>query len=207
MTIKTTTDSTDPTAMQTYGAYIDACYAVGNFMLWEKPDAEERDMLVMPVTYCPNIADLLEESNWETIQARLEAVDTGEDFAIASFGSWATPYDLLLVRPGSACETEALAIMAALEDYAVLDEDDLSEREHEAAAASLTEALHGLTIVVDGSDAPPGCTGLWQAMWEILTENETSDYIDRSDVERVLRDDLGFTYDEAEYTWTGSLAG
>ncbi len=198
-----TTNQTATPAMQTYGDYIDGCYKAGNFMMWEKPDADELAMLVLPVTYYPNIATTLEESNWETIRARLEAVDTGEDFAVASFGSWATPYDLMLVRAGSAAHTAALEITAALADSAVLDEHDLSEREQEQAATSLTEALGGLTIVVDGSDAAND--DLRSAVWEILTESETPDYIDRSDVERVLRDDLGFTYDAAEYTWTGSL--
>jgi hypothetical protein len=135
------------TTFETYGAYIDAQTC---FIMWERPDADERAMLVVPFTYCPNVSELLDDSNWETIQACLaEADPTGDDYQVCSFGHWATPYKLVTVRAGSKAHAEAERIVAALADYPVLDEEDFSEREHEAQLERLEDIIRDIERDVD----------------------------------------------------------
>jgi hypothetical protein len=205
---RSTTPSDTTTTFRTYGEHI-AEGQRGTLIMFERPEAEELAMLVLPYTFCPNVADHLDESNWSVIQAALLAADPdGNDHHVASFGHWATPYDLMLVRAGSTAHVAAEAIMDRYEQYSVLDEDDFSQREHNAFHADLSSALAGLTIVVDGAETAEGeplYDKLHRAISDILTERDSPDNCDVTDVERVLRDELGFMYDESELTWAGSL--
>ena len=194
-------------SFRTYGEHI-ADGERGTLVMFERPSAEERALLVFPLTYCPNVADLLDVSNWEHIKSELGKVDPdGNDHQVASFGHWATPYDLMLVKADTEAYRVALELADSLESHPVLDEGDLSEREQQAFSDDLTSVLDGLTIVVNGIELggeSPEYDALFWAIDRELNENESQDNCDRSDVENVLRD-LGFTYDESEFTWEGTL--
>jgi hypothetical protein len=180
----------------------------GTLVMWERPSAEEMAMLVLPYTFCPNVADILDTSNWETIKRELAAVDPdGTDHKVASFGHWATPYDLMLVKAGTEAHRIAEDLMSSYADYPVLDESDFSERESEAFSNDLTDCLNQLTIVVNGVELAgdsPEYSALWCAIDQRMHERESPDHCDRSDVEETLRD-LGFEYDDSELTWSGTL--
>lgn len=180
----------------------------GTLVMFGKPDPEDLEMLVLPYTYCPNVADLLDESNWETIQARLSEADPdGQDHRVARFGHWATPYNLMLVRPGTPAHDAAVELMEDYDAHPVLDEDDLSEREQEAYSEQLTEAFEGLSIVVNGVSIEGESneyTALWSAVDQYLNRSETPEYVDRYDVEEALTE-LGFTYNDAGMQWEGTI--
>lgn len=273
---------TTETTFHTYGQHLDEGQS-GTLVLWERPSAEERAMLVVPFTYCPNIAELLDQSNWHVLQteigaaarrvdrarrhvqyviktrtavhyadnnvlqvgtfaremvrfrfgatpakamlcklvdlpviegetvkqfaARLDSARETSDYQTASFGHWATPYDLLLVRAGSRAHAVAEKLMARYANYPVLDESDFSERESQAFSDDLTSELESLTIVVNGVELEgesPEYDALFYALDRTINEQETQHYCDQSDLESALLD-LGFEYDWEEMTWTGSL--
>jgi hypothetical protein len=246
--------------------------------LWDKPSAEELEELVFPYTYCPNVAETEDDSNWEYIKTaldraqartqkarrrvarlirakhgagkqsvdwvceamcadtaythkcvervhaliglpviddetgmqfldRLEQAADQDDYTIRSFRHWATPYDIITIRPNSAVHEVAVELASRLENYPVLDENDVSERELDQFATSLTEAFNSLTIEVNGVEATgdtPEYTALWCAVSDELTASETPDYCDTTDLESAL-EDLGFEYNEETYTWSGAL--
>jgi hypothetical protein len=84
----------------------------------------------------------LEESNWETalklLQATTlseEAQDLGEsDHEVLDFSHWANGwFRICIIRPGTPSHITAQDIETNLDIYPILNEEDLSEREHEAA--------------------------------------------------------------------------
>src|SRR5690606_21983907 len=102
------------------------------------------------MAHTPNVAGLLEQSNWDVLQARLAAADpSGDDHEVHLFGHWATPFDLLVVRPGTAAYAEAVRCVDSLADYPILCEHDHSRREGEAQAEAVTEACRGLSVTDD----------------------------------------------------------
>ena len=84
---------------------------------------------------------LLETSNWEVGLAEFKQFDSG--WEVFGFGHWAVGWiDELMVHEDA---PEAVLILAAnihgqLEAYPILDEEDYSNREHEAAVENITEA-------------------------------------------------------------------
>lgn len=80
-------------------------------------------------------SDSLERSNWRVVLADIAKTDpTGEDYRVERFGHWAVGWvEELLTRPGSAAEKCAEEWEAALADYPVADDTDLSEEEMEEA--------------------------------------------------------------------------
>jgi len=77
-------------------------------------------------------SDLLTESNWETAIKKLGG--ESETVEIHRFGHWACGWwESLCVVQGSKSETVANEIFESLQDYPVLDEEDFSEREENAA--------------------------------------------------------------------------
>ena len=95
---------------------------------------ERNDWLVAPCSRNRD-SDALQESNFDAQEKSLAACDpTGEDHEIHRFGHWGNGwFEIVLIRPGSACENDALELAGALEGYPVLDDHDFSEREHEEA--------------------------------------------------------------------------
>lgn len=77
-------------------------------------------------------SECLDESNFATALKILGG--EREDVEVHRFGHWACGwFEIILVRPDSAAAKEAEEIEAALANYPVLDDNDYSEREHEAA--------------------------------------------------------------------------
>ena len=95
---------------------------------------DQQDWLVCPVSRNRD-SGILAESNWAVFGRILDELDPEHnDHETHRFGHWANGwFELVIVRPGSSCATEAESIEGALSDYPVLDEDDFSERETEAA--------------------------------------------------------------------------
>ena len=179
-------------------------------------DDDNADWLVVPVLFTRNIATLLEESNWAALQACLESADpTGEDYQHHSFGHWATPFELYIVRPDSAAYRAAQAFTDALADYPAADEEDFCRREYEQQHADISDGLRQLTIVgQDGDelDTDALVSDIWSHMWNdgqpwrCLEETGQAGGggVDRDDCERALTE-MGYTYCDEEYTWTASV--
>lgn len=144
----------------------------------------------------------------ETIAAFAERLETAldtSDFETHRFGHWGPGwFEIIVVRPGSACHREAQAIAAAVSNYPVLDESDYCEREHEATMSNLEDVISTVWNRLDGSDdyqSPPNAGEVWR--W--LCDNEQSALESRDDrgaypseesVERAL-EDLGYlTFDD-----------
>lgn len=96
-------------------------------------DTDRSEWLIVP---CSRTRDSgpLDESNFASAEKMLEAADpSGTDWENHRFGHWGPGwYEILIVRPGTKAHRAAQEIAASLENYPVLDEDDLSERETEA---------------------------------------------------------------------------
>jgi hypothetical protein len=95
---------------------------------------DQQDWLVCPVARNRD-SGVLAESNWEVFGCILDGLDpAGVDHETHRFGQWANGwFELVIVRPGSACAVEAESFEASLSDYPVLDDSDYSERELAAA--------------------------------------------------------------------------
>jgi hypothetical protein len=121
-----------------------------NFISFHDEDGRDHG-LVVPYTFCPNIAEILDESNWATLQEMLDAADpTGETYEIQRFSHWATPYDRIVVEPNSAAHGAMAEAVCSMADYPVLDEADFSERESDARYANVHDAIAGQTFERDG---------------------------------------------------------
>jgi hypothetical protein len=95
---------------------------------------DQQDWLVVEVSHNRDSGPL-DKSNWESLVKSLDKIDPdGKDHEAHSFNHWGPGwFEIMLVRPGSACETEAEEIEGALSDYPVLDEEDYSRRTHDEA--------------------------------------------------------------------------
>lgn len=97
---------------------------------------DRQDWLVVPVIKTRDSGPLA-CSNFECAWSRIEDASVLDDALSCeshSFGHWGPGwFEVILVRPGSHCATEGERIEAELADYPVLDEDDYSARELEAA--------------------------------------------------------------------------
>lgn len=84
-------------------------------------------------------SDCLQESNWHVALKKLggenyDDVDDTGDVRIVRFGHWACGWiEHIFVRPNTLAHKIAKKLESEIEDYPVLDENDLSEREDEAA--------------------------------------------------------------------------
>jgi hypothetical protein len=118
------------TSLRTFDRLHDDCNAAGQPCSYF---GERGDWLCV-MARCRD-SGCLKVSNFETARKRLEAIDPGA-VAVESETHWAVGWvETLLVNPDSPqAVAEAERIRESLEDYPVLDEDDLSDREYEAAA-------------------------------------------------------------------------
>ena len=103
-------------------------------------DIDRADWLVCPVTRNRDSGPL-DESNWQAQIKALSEADGDEcetdNWEIHRFGHWGCGwFEVAIVRPDSAAFRAADDIEAALMNYPVLDEQDLSEREHQDALES-----------------------------------------------------------------------
>lgn len=111
--------------MQTYSKFRPTQFdSAGAFL----PD--QADWLVVP---CGQNRDSgqLDQSNFAAALALLGG--ESEDVEVHSFNHWACGwFEIIIVRPGTLAADLAETIEGRLEDYPVLDEEDLSSREWEA---------------------------------------------------------------------------
>jgi hypothetical protein len=94
--------------------------------------SDQQDWLVVP---CARNRDssCLEESNFATALKMLDG--EGEDVEVHRFGHWANGwFEIIIVRPDTPAAKEAEDIEASFENYSILDENDFSEREYNAAS-------------------------------------------------------------------------
>src|SRR3990167_284451 len=88
------------------------------------------DWLVLPCGRNRD-SDLLEESNFNAAVQLIGG--EGEDCQVHRFGHWACGwFELILVRPASQAHEAAAGIVARLEDYPILDEDDYGRRQYDS---------------------------------------------------------------------------
>lgn len=114
---------------------------------------------------CPKISELIDDSNFEAIEAQLNAFDPdGESWANLYFGHWASDVESLLVElldsSGAITPIATLAyeIMESLERYPVLDDDDFSRREWEQLEESFDDAWRYCDVI----DTPENKEKVWQ---------------------------------------------
>ena len=95
---------------------------------------DRQDWLVAPCGVNRD-SDVLTRSNWRVQARELDKLDPkGEDHEAHRFGHWACGwFELVLLRPGSVCATEAQGWEDALSDYPILDESDFSDLEWQEA--------------------------------------------------------------------------
>jgi hypothetical protein len=170
----------------TFEAWVDA---QRDFYLSNRKEQLEEcgHMIVVPYAYCPNVAEIRDQSNHEAIETILaEADPSGESYSWRYHGHWATPYDMLLVEPGSAAFEAMDRAIAALADYPVLDESDFSERECEAQYESVLSELGGPVVVVGADGAELDSDAYGDLASEICSTANDTDCMYRSDVESAL---------------------
>ena len=202
------------------------CAAQTHFMRWDRNNTEIDSWIVVPYTYCPNVAEILDESNHQALLSALDAAGE-DDYIVRRHNHWATPYEMILVRPGSAAFDAADQCIAALADYPVLDESDFSDREYAQQHADIADGLASLTVLdadgdeldtsghvtlADGLPDPDLRSSLVHQIWEHMwndgqpwrcleeTGQDGGGGADREDVERALTE-MGYVYDETEMVW------
>ncbi len=82
----------------------------------------------------------LEESNFQSALKRIRAVDpAGAGHEVHRFGHWGPGwFEIILVLPETEPARVAASLAEKLQDYPVVDDDDLSEREWEWAELTWT---------------------------------------------------------------------
>tara|TARA_Y100000310_G_scaffold2787_1_gene3628 strand:- start:7394 stop:7885 length:492 start_codon:yes stop_codon:yes gene_type:complete len=125
--------------------------------------SERQDWLLVPVSQNRDSGPF-DESNFA---AALEMLGgEGETVEVHRFGHWGPGwFEIILVAPGSYAADVAEEIQRSLEDYPLLDEEDHSNREYEAACeawdwASMRYriescARNGVSIFAARRDGPP----------------------------------------------------
>lgn len=94
---------------------------------------DRQDWLVLCVSQTRDSGPL-ERSNFEIAKQKLSGASDYEDFEVHRFGHWGPGwFEVILVRPGSECETIARTIEERLDNCPILDENHFSELEHEEA--------------------------------------------------------------------------
>lgn len=140
--------------------------------------------------------------------SRLETALETSDYETHRFGHWGPGwFEIIVVRPGSACHREAQAIAAAVSDYPVLDESDLSQREYDTQCEAIADSLRSLVIEDDGVDVGDWdlfhqtvFSDLWENDQSALECTEEGCWISRETIAACL-ERLGYVYCEDDYTW------
>lgn len=95
---------------------------------------DRQDWFVAPCSITRDSGPL-ERSNWRVLNKDFDSIDPdGTDHETHRFGHWACGwFEIILVRPDSACAKSAESWEAALSDYPIACEHDFSEEEEEEA--------------------------------------------------------------------------
>lgn len=101
---------------------------------------DRQDWLVLPVSQTRDSGPMT-QSNFAAALALLRAADPeGGDHEVHRFGHWGPGwFEILIARPDTACAAVGASIEERLADYPILDEDDCSRRELEAAEETWTQ--------------------------------------------------------------------
>lgn len=95
-------------------------------------DDEQQDWLVSSVSRTRD-SGILDQSNFACTLKALE--ECGEDFEVHRFSHWGPGwFEIIIARPGTVAANTLQSIEDSLADYPILDENDHSEREWNAAA-------------------------------------------------------------------------
>ena len=107
-----------PTSFDRKGAFLD----------------DRQDWLVLPVGRTRD-SGTLAMSNFEAAEKLLSKTDTeGETWETHRFGHWGPVwFEIIIVKPDTEAERVGKEIECALDNYPILDENDHSERDYEAA--------------------------------------------------------------------------
>lgn len=126
----------------------------GGFYHGETPLGESWAIVMV---YAPNVAQLLDESNWESVLADLEKHfgNTEEDqYCVEGISHWLTRLEYLMIKlvndDGTPTEIAEFMFDALnrLDDYPVYDDDDYSEREYESNEKAMLESIkYGLRAI------------------------------------------------------------
>lgn len=110
-------------------------------------DHAERDWVIAPGAQHRD-SDALERSNARVARAAYAAIDPdGVDHEVLSFGHFAVGWvEEIVVRPGSACATEAERLADRLADYPVLSDDDYSAEEQSDLEESWPAIVHDARV-------------------------------------------------------------
>jgi hypothetical protein len=141
---------------------------------------DQQDWLVAPCGQNRD-SEALERSNYTEQAAALVAVDPDcVDHEDHRFGHWGPGwFELVLVRPGSACERVAKELKARLEDYPALNDDALSELEHDEQCDYVTNKAYRY-------GCPNERTGdVWRSLWG---NNEFDNWPDTAPDSDTIRD-------------------
>ena len=116
--------------LQRYGDWAPTGFDAKGAFLYD----EMQNWLVVPVIRTRD-SGVLAVSNFECAAGMISdasVMDNELSMETHRFGHWGPGwFEIIIVRPGSNCEKEALKIAKRLEDYLILDEDDYTEREWE----------------------------------------------------------------------------
>ena len=95
---------------------------------------DRQDWIVGPCMLTRDSGPMSESNFAVMVGALREAGPVNEDYEVHSFNHWACGwFEIAIARPDTACAKAMESIKERLENYAILDEDDLSSRESEAA--------------------------------------------------------------------------
>lgn len=99
---------------------------------------DRADWRVCPVSITRDTRDSVTLANWQTITAELDKLDPDcADHEEHRFGHWGPGwFEIVIVRPGTACANTIGETVCALADYPVLDEDAMSAIEVEQQGES-----------------------------------------------------------------------
>ena len=94
-----------------------------------------QDWHVCPIVVTRDTQDPVTLSNWEVFKRELARVDPdGVNHETHRFGHWGPGwFEVLLVRPDTNATRTAQELTDAMDSYPILDDDDLSDREHALA--------------------------------------------------------------------------
>jgi hypothetical protein len=185
------------TEFQTYGAWL---AAQRDLAVWDREAAAEKShWLVVPHVYCPNVAEIYQESNWCALLKLLEQADpSGEQYEMQQWSHWATPYCQIIVAPDSTAHTAAVAAMQRLEDYPLLDENDFSERESEQQYENIHDEIKRRSFERNGEPLTSDQeSDLASEICQLASDTEQ----DGSDFVESMLAKLGWAYCDDDMTW------
>lgn len=117
---------------------VHATYAHAESFAWHDDTGETRaDWRVLPVTLTRD-SQPIDQSNWAAAQRILD--DAGATYEIHRFRHWVIGwYEAIFIAPDDVSLTAAGEIVCALDNYPVLDDEDLSAREYEDQIRAWTD--------------------------------------------------------------------